>query len=76
MQAFRIVYERVDNFWSKIGSLAGEHGNLKYPLLYALVQAILSLSHRNAYAKRGYLINKQFLQSHGYVMKEKSIALF
>ena len=41
--------KRVENFWSKIGSLTDEHGNLKYAKLYALVQAILSLSHGNAY---------------------------
>ena len=62
--------KRVDNFWSKIGSLTDEHGNLKYPKLYALVQAILSLSHGNAYPEQGFLINKQLLQSHGYVVKE------
>ena len=55
----------VDNFWSKIGSLADEHGNLKYPKLYALVQAILFPSHGNAYSKHGFLINKQLLQSYG-----------
>ena len=27
----------------------------------------------NAYPERGFLINKQLLQSHGYVVKEKSI---
>ena len=65
--------KRVDNFWSKIGSLANEHGNLKYPKLYALVHARLSLSHGNAYPKRKFSINKQLLQSHGYTMKDKSI---
>ena len=50
-----------------------EHGNLKYPKLYALVQAILSLNHGNAFPERGFLINKQLLQSHGHVMKEKFI---
>ena len=66
---------RIDNFWSKIGSLTDEHGIFKYPKLYALVQARLSLSHENAYPERGFLINKQLLQSHGYVMKEKTIVL-
>ena len=42
-------------------------------MLYALVHAILSLSHRNAYPEHGFLINKQLLQSHEYVIKEKSI---
>ena len=65
--------KRVDNFWSKLGSLTDEHGNLKYPKLYAVVQVILSISDGNAYPERGFSINKQLLQSHGYVMKEKSI---
>ena len=63
--------KRVDSFWSKIGSLTDKHGNLKYPKLYALVHAILSLDHGNAFPERGFLINKQLLQSHGHVMKEK-----
>ena len=62
-----------DNFWSKIDSLTDELGILKYPKLYALIQARLFLSHGNAYLEQGFLINKQLLQSHGYVMKEKSI---
>ena len=55
--------------------MTDDHGNLKYPKLYALVQAILSLSYGNAYTEQGFSINKQLLQSHGYVMKEKSIVL-
>ena len=42
-----------------------EYGNLKYPKLYALVQAILFLSHGNAYPEQGFSINKQLLESHG-----------
>ena len=53
--------------------LTDDHGNLKYPKLYALVQAILPLSHGNAYPEQGFSINKQLLQNHGYVIKEKSI---
>ena len=65
--------KRDDNFWSKIGSLTDELGNLEYPKLYALVQAILSLSYGNAYPDQGFSIDKQLLQSHGLVIKEKSI---
>ena len=68
--------KRVDNFWSKIGSLTNEHGNLNYPQLYALVLVILSLIHGNAYPEHGFLINQQLLQSHEYAMKEKSILRF
>ena len=48
-------------------------GMIIQPKLYALFQAILSLSHGNAYPERGFSVNKQLLQSHGYIMKEKSI---
>ena len=57
-----------------MGSLQNDHGVLKYPQLYALVKTVLSLSHGNACPERGFSINKQMLESHGYVMKEKSIA--
>ena len=36
----------VHNFWSMIRYLTNEHGKLKYPKLYALVQAILFLMAR------------------------------
>ena len=66
--------KRIDYFWAKVGSLQNGHGVLKYPQLYALVKTVLSLSHGNACPERGFSINKQMLESHGYVMKEKSIA--
>ena len=56
-----MLCKRVDNFWFKIRSLTDKHGNRKYPKLYALVQAILSLSHGNVNPKQGFLINKQLL---------------
>ena len=65
--------KQVDNFWSEIGSLTDELCNLKQSKLYAIVQAILSLSHGNAYSEREFSINKQRLKSHGYVLTEKSI---
>ena len=68
------MYKPVDNFRSKIGSLADEHGNLKYPQLCVLVQGILSFSHGNACPEQRFLISKQLSQSHEYVMIEKSIA--
>ena len=57
--------KRIDDFWSKIGSLRDEMGSLKYPQLYALMRCVLSLSHGNSTPERGFSINKLILQVHG-----------
>ncbi|CAN7984763.1 unnamed protein product, partial [Ixodes hexagonus] len=53
---------RVDDFWQKIFELRLDDGSLKYPLLGALVKALLCLSHGNADVERGFSENRRMLQ--------------
>ena len=41
--------------------------------MFALVQSVLSFSYGNAYPEQGLSVNKQLMNSYGYVMGEKSI---
>ena len=67
-------YKRIDHIWSKIGPLQNEHGAVKYPQLFSLIRIVFSLSHGNAYPKRGFSVNKQLVESHGYATGSKTIA--
>ena len=48
-------------------------GKLKYQQLVALVQCILSLSHGNAVPERGFSLNKNLLDVHGFSTSEQTI---
>ena len=47
---------------------------MKYPQLFSLIRIVLSFSHGNAYPERGFSINKQLMESHGYATGSKTIA--
>ena len=49
---------RIDKYWSKVGKILNESGNLKYPQLFQLAKAVLSLSHGNSAPQRSFFINK------------------
>ena len=66
-------YVRIDSYWSKIGKMLNESGNLKYPQLFQLVKVVLSLSHGNSVPERGFSINKILLDAHGTSLKEDTI---
>ena len=66
-------YKRIDEYWAKIGSLTDDAGNLKYLQLFCLVKCVLSLSHGNSIPERGFSINKQMLNVHGYSTSEHTI---
>ena len=63
-------YKRVDNFWSKIGFLTDENGNLKYPQLYALSQGYCPLAMEMLILNEDFRLISSFCKC---VMKEKSI---
>ncbi|XP_077542137.1 uncharacterized protein LOC144154903 [Haemaphysalis longicornis] len=54
--------DRLDEFWQSIFELKLGDGALKYPLLGALVRALLSLSHGNADVERGFSENRRMLR--------------
>ena len=59
-------FKRIDEYWRRIGALTDDNGNLKYAQLFCLAKCVLSLSHGNAIPERGFSINKQILNIHGY----------
>ena len=46
-------YVRVDTYWHAVGQMINEDGILKYPQLFALAKAILSLCHGNVDQREG-----------------------
>ena len=53
--------------------MANEDDVLKYPQLFALAKAILSLSHGNVVPETGFSINKYLFSLHGDLIKEDTI---
>ena len=49
---------RIDKYWSQVGKILNESGNLKYPQLFQLAKAVLSLSQGNSAPECGFSINK------------------
>ena len=66
-------YVRVTTYWHAVGQMTNEDGVLKYPQLFALAKAILSLSHGNVVPERRFLINKYLLSVHENSIKEDTI---
>lgn len=69
----RSKFIRVDCYWNNVGKITNEEGVLKYPQLFALAKAVLSLSHGNVVPERGFSINKYLLSVHGDSLKEETI---
>ena len=67
-------YKRIDHYWTKVNEIVNESGLKKYTQLFCLVKCVLSLSHGNAVAERGFSINKLMLECHGYSMKNNTIS--
>ena len=61
---------RIDKYWSKVGKILNESGNLKYPQLFQLGKAILSLLHWNSAPQHAFSINKILLDAHRTSMGE------
>ena len=53
--------------------MTSDTDNIKYPQLFNLVKAILSLSHGNVSVESGFSINKVVLDAHGKSLKENAI---
>ena len=66
-------YVRIDIYWNSINGILNEFGKPKYTQLFALVKAILSLSHGNVVPERVFSINKYLLPIHGNSTDEKTI---
>ena len=62
------IYKRLDCFWSHIGKTRNDQGFLKYVQLFVLVECVLFLSHGNSTPERGFAVNKQILEAHGYII--------
>ena len=45
----------------------------KFPQLFSLIKAVLSISHANVVPERGFSINKHILSLHGNSLKERTI---
>ena len=50
-----------------------DRGSLKYVQLFALFKCLLSLSHGNSTPERGFSINKQMLEAHGYRIYQETL---
>ena len=64
---------RIDKHWRKLGKILNYNGNLKYPQLFQLAKAVLSLSHGNSAPERGLSIKKILLDAHGTSMREDTL---
>ena len=65
---------RIHKYFSKVGKILNESGNLKYPQLFQLAKAVLSLSHGNSAPESGFSIKKIQFDAHGTSMGEDTIS--
>ena len=61
---------RIDKYWSKVGKILNESGNLKYPQLFQLGKVVLSLLHGNSAPEHAFSINKILFDTHNTSMGE------
>ena len=73
VQKYPSKFLRINKYWSKVGKKLNESGNLKYPQLFQLAKAVLSLSHGNSAPERVFSINKMLLDVHDRSMGEDTI---
>ena len=67
---------RLDHYWSSVGGITDEEGNVKYPNLCKLAKCCIgTLSHGNADPERGFSITKKQLQIHGTNIGEDMIVV-
>ena len=64
---------RIDDLRKSVGSMMNDDGNLKYPQLFALPKALLSISHGNVVPERGFSLNKYMLSIHGNNLEVENI---
>ena len=64
---------RINDFLKSVGSMMYDDGNLKYPKLYALAKAVLSLSYGNIVPERGFSLNKYMLSIHVNNLEDETI---
>ena len=64
---------RIDDLRKSVGSMMNDDGNLKYPQLFALPKAVLSISHGNVVPERGFSLNKYMLSIHGNNLEDENI---
>ena len=66
---------RIDDFRKSVGSMMNDDGNLKYPQLFALPKAVLSISHGNVVPERGFSLNKYMLSIHGNNLEDDTFVV-
>ena len=66
-------YVCIDHFWRNVGGIVDMEGRPKYRKLVTFVNHILTLSHGNADAERGFSITKQHLELHGNKTDEDTL---
>ena len=64
---------RIDHFWKSFGSMMNDDGNLKYPLLFALVRALLSICHGKVVPERRFPLNKYLLSIRNNSLEDETI---
>lgn len=66
--------KRIDVYWQEVSQMKDETGEVKYPLLTAMVKTLLTLSHGNAAPESGFSINKAMLVTHGNSFDEETLS--
>ena len=68
-----LKYVCIDHFWRNVGGITDMEGRPKYWKLVTFVNLTVTLSHRNADAKRGFSITKKHLELHGNKTDEDTL---
>ncbi|KAJ8883752.1 hypothetical protein PR048_015606 [Dryococelus australis] len=63
----------IDNYWAQFFVLKNSMGDVKYPNVAILVEAVLSLSHGNADLERGFCVSSNFLTQDKASMSERTL---
>ena len=63
-------YKQIDHYWREVGTIKNGCGTKNIPQLLALVECILTFSHGNSIAEKGFSINKSLLEKHGSTIDE------
>lgn len=70
-----IEEEKIDLYWTKVGSIKNDNNELIYKELADMVKAVLSISHGNAVPERGFSLNKNLLENRTSLKEETIVAL-
>ncbi|CAH0555059.1 unnamed protein product [Brassicogethes aeneus] len=68
-------FKRLDEYWDKVRSIKDIVGQYKYTQLALMARIVLTISHGNANAERGFSLNKYILNDKNSLDKSTIIAL-